>query len=71
MTVQARISDKSRKLIREMIDETGENQIAIIEHAVLTYHRERRMRKINEAYEKLKQNKRSWNEELRERSIFN
>jgi hypothetical protein len=70
MTIQAKISDRSKKIIREIVRETGESQIAIIEHAVLAYHREWRMQKLNEAYAKLKQNKKAWNEELKERSIF-
>jgi hypothetical protein len=68
MTVQAKISGKSKKVIQEIVRCTGESQIAVIEHAVLAYHREWRMQKINEAYAKLKQNKRAWKEELKERS---
>ncbi|MEI6241989.1 MAG: hypothetical protein WCP39_01110 [Chlamydiota bacterium] len=70
MTVQAKISGRSKKIIQEIVHETGESQIAIIEHAVLVYHREWLMRKLNEAYAKLKKNKRAWKEELKERSIF-
>jgi molybdopterin synthase catalytic subunit len=70
MTVQAKISERSKKIVREIVHETGESQIAVIEHAVLAYHREWRMQKINEAYAKLKQNKNSWKEELKERSIL-
>jgi len=70
MTVQAKISGKSKKIIQEIVHETGESQIAVIEHAVLSYHREWRMQKVNEAYAKLKQNKRNWKEELKERSIL-
>ena len=70
MTVQAKISGRSKKIIQEIVHETGESQIAVIEHAVLAYHREWRMQKINEAYAKLKANKRSWREELKDRSDF-
>lgn len=70
MTIQAKISGRSKKIIQEIVHETGESQIAIIEHAVLAYHREWRMQKVNEAYAKLKQNKRAWREELKERSIL-
>lgn len=70
MTVQAKISGRSKKIIQEIVHETGESQIAVIEHAVLAYHREWRMHKVNEAYAKLKQRKRDWQEELKERSIL-
>lgn len=70
MNVQAKISERSKKIIREIVRETGESQIAIIEHAVLAYHREWRMQKLNEAYAKLKQDKRAWKEELKERSLL-
>lgn len=70
MTNQAKISTRSKKIIQEIVHETGESQIAIIEHAVLAYHREWRMQKINEAYAKLKNDRRAWKEELKERSIL-
>lgn len=70
MTMQAKISGKSKKIIQEIVHETGESQIAVIEHAVLAYHREWRMQKVNEAYAKLKRNKKGWKKELKERSIL-
>ena len=70
MTIQAKISGRSKKIIQEIVRETGESQIAVIEQALLVYHREWRMQKLNEAYAKLKQDKRAWKEELKERSIF-
>lgn len=68
--MQAKISAKSKKIIQEIIHETGENQISIIEHAVQAYHREWRMKKINEAYAKLQEDEKAWKEELHERSIL-
>jgi molybdopterin synthase catalytic subunit len=70
MAIPAKISDRSKKIIQEIIHETGESQIEVIEHAVLAYHREWRMHKINEAYANLKKDKKAWKEELRERSIL-
>jgi molybdopterin synthase catalytic subunit len=70
MTIPAKISGRSKKIIQEIVHETGETQIAVIEHAVMSYHREWRMQKINEAYDKLRKNKKAWKEELKERSIF-
>lgn len=70
MSIQAKISGRSKKIIQEIVHETGESQITVIEHAVLVYHREWRMQKLNEAYAKLKQSKKSWKEELKERAIL-
>lgn len=70
MSIQAKITSRSKKIIQEIVHETGDSQIEVIEHAVMAYHREWRMQKINEAYAKLKQNKRAWKEELKERSIL-
>lgn len=70
MSIQAKISNRSKKIIQEIVHETGESQIEIIEHAVMAYHREWRMQKINEAYAKLKQNKQAWKQELKERSVL-
>jgi hypothetical protein len=70
MPNQAKISDRSKKIIREIVYETGESQISIIEHAVLAYHREWRMQKLNEAYAKLREDKQGWKEELKERFIL-
>jgi molybdopterin synthase catalytic subunit len=70
MTIPAKISGRSKKIIQEIVHETGESQIKVIEHAVLAYHREWRMHKINEGYAKLKKNKKAWKEELKERSVL-
>ena len=70
MTVQAKISERAKKIVLGIARETGESQIAVIEHAVLAYSREWRMQKLNEAYAKLKADKAAWKEELKDRSIL-
>lgn len=70
MAIPAKITGRSKKFIQEIAHDTGESQIDILDHAVLSYHREWRMQKINEAYATLKQNKRAWKEELKERSAL-
>ena len=70
MAIQAKISERSKKIVQEIVHETGESQMVVIQHAVLAYHREWRIQKINEAYAKLKKNKAAWKEELKERSIL-
>jgi|GEM_PF-5601224 hypothetical protein len=70
VTIQAKISRRSKKIIQEIAHETKRSQTAVIEYAVLAYHREWRMQKLNEAYAKLKENKHDWEGELKERSIL-
>jgi len=70
MAIQAKISDRSKKIIQVIVHETGESQIAVIEHAVLAYHREWRMQRVNEAYAQLKKNKRAWKAEIKERALL-
>ena len=70
MAVQAKISDRSKKMIQEITHKTGESQIAVIEQAVLYYHRQWRIDQVNKAYAKLKKNKRAWKEELKEQAIW-
>ena len=70
MATVAKISSKSKKVIQQISQETGESQIAIIDHAVMAYQRERRMHKINVAYAKIQKHPKQWQEELEERSIL-
>ncbi len=63
MAAQVKISERSKKIIQEIADETGESPIAVLEHAILAYHREWRM-------QKLRQNKQAWKEELKERGAL-
>lgn len=70
MAVQAKISERSKKIVQEIVHETGESQIAVIEHAVLAYHHKWRMQKVNEAYAKLKRDTRAWKGERKERCIL-
>ncbi len=70
MSHLVKIPTRSKKIIQEIVQETGESQMAIIEHALLAYYREWRMGKINEAYAKLREDKQAWKEELEERSIL-
>jgi hypothetical protein len=67
---QAKISARSKKVIEEIVHETGESQIAIIENAVMAYHRQWRIEQVNKAYLNLREDPRKWKEELDERSVL-
>lgn len=67
MSYTSRISVKSDEIIHEMISITGKAKIEIIEEALEIYRYQERMRLFNEAYDKLKSDKKSWKQELKER----
>ena len=67
MAQTARISRRSDLIIQEMISLTGYSKVEVIEHALETYRRNERMRLMNEAYQSLKSDKSSWEEELKDR----
>lgn len=68
MAVQAKISERTKHIIQEIVHATGESQIEVIEHAVFAYRRQWRLEKLNESYAQLKENKSAWKDELKERS---
>jgi hypothetical protein len=66
----AKISNLSHDIVQQISAQTGEKQIDIIEHALVAYERQWRMEQFNEAYAKLKSNKKAWKAELAERAIL-
>lgn len=66
----ARISSISDDIIHELVEKTGKSKIVIIEEALEFYRFRERMRLFNESYEKLRNNKKAWNNELKEREIL-
>jgi hypothetical protein len=67
MAQTSRISLKSDEIIHEMITITGKQKIEIIEEALEIYRHHERMRLFNEAYDKLRNDKKSWKKELKDR----
>lgn len=67
MAQTARISIESDRIIHEMVSMTGKTRIEIIEEALDAYKHQKRMELFNDAYAKLKLNKKAWKGELRER----
>ena len=67
MAQTSRISHKSNQIIHEMVAITGKHKIEIIEEALEIYRHHERMRLFNEAYSKLRSDKKAWKDELKER----
>lgn len=63
----ARISQESDAIIEEIINETGKSKIVVIEEALKLYRFRERMRLFNESYERLRSDKKLWNQELKVR----
>lgn len=59
MAQTSRISVKSDEIIHEMISITGKAKIEIIEEALEVYRYHERMRLFNEAYDKLRLDKKN------------
>ena len=67
MALISRISPKSDEIIHEMVSITGKAKIEIIEEALEVYRHHERMRLFNEAYDRLRSDKKTWKKELKER----
>jgi len=67
MGLTSRISKQSSYLINEMVSITGKTKIEVIEEALKLYCHYERMKLVNDAYAELRQNKKAWEEEEKER----
>jgi hypothetical protein len=63
----ARVSEKTRRLLREMAERSGESMQTILEKAVEAYRRTVLLEQANRAYEKLRATPEAWREEEEER----
>jgi Ribbon-helix-helix protein, copG family len=67
MALTARISKNSDAIIQELVLKTGKTKVEIIEEALESYRYLERMRILNEQYERLRSDKKAWEQELKER----
>jgi hypothetical protein len=63
----ARVSEKTRRLLREISERSGESMQTILEKAVEAYRRKVFLEQANNAYEKLRATSEAWREEEAER----
>lgn len=67
MSKIVRVSDRSDSIIKEIALRTGKAKTEVIELALETYRRVERMNALNEGYKKLRDDKESWEKELKKR----
>jgi predicted transcriptional regulator len=65
-----RVSRQFQSGLRKLAEQEGESMQRILEKALERYRRERKMRLFNEAYASLRCDPKAWQEELREREIW-
>lgn len=70
MAQTARISPRSDSIIQEISQLTGKSKVEIIESALETYQHNERMRLFNDSYHMLLKNKKTWQEEQKERKVL-
>ncbi len=71
MTKMSRITTTTSTTLDDLQKSTGKTKQKLIEIAVEKLYNEYFVYKANKAYAKLKKNKKAWQEELKEREIWN
>lgn len=66
MSKMMRISEKTAKNLMQLAKDTRKSKQIILEKAIELYARDQFLKKANEAYAKLKKNKRAWKEDRKE-----
>lgn len=66
-----RLSEETRKKLKEMSKRTGQPMQAILDQAVERYRRERFLDEANAAFERLQKDQEAWQSELDERQAWN
>ena len=66
----ARISEKTRNILRLLSNETGKSMQIIIEQAIEHYRRQIFLEQSNKAFAALKANSENWKEEQEERALW-
>lgn len=62
-----RISELSRKALRDLSEKTGEPMQAILDKAIELYRRQRFLEEVNTAYAAVRQDEKAWSEIEKER----
>ncbi len=70
MSKMTRISDTVSTSLDKLCKETGKSRQLLIEEAVERLSRQYFLHKANEAYEKLRHNKKAWKEHLKEQALW-
>lgn len=63
----ARVSEKARRMLRELARETGRTMQEVLEEAIEAYRRRVFLERCNAAYAALRSDPQAWEEEMQER----
>jgi hypothetical protein len=69
-TQTVRIAEKDHAALNEMSRETGKPMSAILSEAIQELRRSQLLRETNDAYARLRQKPKAWQEEVEERAIW-
>ncbi|MCK4651028.1 hypothetical protein KAT08_02510 [Candidatus Babeliales bacterium] len=70
MSKMVRISEETSTNLTALQKSTGKSKVTLVEIAIDKLYKDFFLLKANRAYEKLKKNKKKWNEELKERESW-
>lgn len=65
-----RISRRAHALLRQLAEEEQQSMQSVLDRALERYRRERFLRAANSDFEALRSDPKAWNEELRERELW-
>jgi hypothetical protein len=69
-SVNVRISSNSYQILKELAREEGQTMQSVIDAALEDLRRRRILEATNQAFIKLKENKSEWQEEIKERELW-
>ena len=70
MTTTVRISATAHDILKEESKAAGRPMQAVLEDAIELYRRRRFLAEVNAAYARIRDDEQAWDEELREREIW-
>jgi predicted DNA-binding protein len=70
MADMVRVSQKTDAILDALAKKTQRSKMEIVDKAIELYRRKLFMDEVNQAYDKLKSNPVNWQDELKERELF-
>ncbi len=69
-SVNVRISSQSYQILKSLSQDKGQSMQSVIDEAIEDLRRRKILEATNEAFSTLKENKKAWKEELKERGLW-
>jgi len=70
MATTVRVDEKTHSALRELASSSGESMSAVMQKAIDSYRRRRFLEEANRAFAALRADEDAWNEELKERELW-